>query len=59
MDGPTHNKFTRQRGRRATHLGENLAARHLKLTAEDLGQLAALDEGFATHPQHLVADARV
>jgi diketogulonate reductase-like aldo/keto reductase len=35
------------------HLAENLAAQHLQLSSAELDRLATLEDGFATHPQHL------
>lgn len=40
------------RSSQPAHLAENLQARQMALTDHDLLRLAALEDGFATHPQH-------
>jgi 2,5-diketo-D-gluconate reductase B len=45
--------FVLPRTSNRAHLAENLAAQHLQLSAAELDRLAALEDGFATHPQHL------
>ncbi len=43
------------RSSQPAHLAENLQARQMALTDQDLLRLAALEDGFATHPQHAPA----
>ncbi|WP_050031261.1 aldo/keto reductase [Verrucomicrobium sp. BvORR034] len=41
------------RSSQTPHLAENLAAQQFQLTQSDLQDLSTLEDGFATHPQHV------
>lgn len=47
-----HGLVVLPRSSQPAHLAENLQARQMALTDQDLLRLAALEDGFATHPQH-------
>ena len=41
------------RSRNEEHLAQNLAADQLELSPKDIAQLDELEDGYATHPQHI------